>query len=385
MKSLMKEKEVYFDCAATVKPFPEVLKTFEEASLAVYGNTASNHALGYQANALLTKARAQVASYFGVLPEEVIFDSGASEGNNLAIRGVSEHNRGWGKHLITTQGEHPSVLRVFEELERNEGYSVTYLGYDKDGNIDLQDLVNHLDAETSLVSVMAVNNEVGYINPIEKIASLVHSHSKAVFHVDATQAIGKEEIPSSAFDLLSFSGHKIGGLKGSGALIRKKNVILDPQIIGGSQEEGLRAGTTPLGLDCSLATALRLTFASLPERRKNAIALNQALRRGLSAIPEIVINSPLTATPFILNFSLNKHKGSVVAEALSNAGVYVSTKSACSSKEPGVSYVLKAAGLSDVVCRNEIRLSFSGMEDLSVADVFLTTLTQILKNLKEQG
>jgi cysteine desulfurase len=379
----MNEKEIYFDCGATTKPYPEVLKTFEEVSLSDYGNTSSNHALGYESNALLGKARGQVARYLGVKSEEVIFTSGASEGNNLAIKGVAYHNQGWGKKIITTKAEHASVLAVFQELAK-EGFEVIYLDYDKEGKLDLGELKNALDSHTTLVSVMSVNNEVGYIFPIPEIAALIRKNSKAVFHVDATQSICKEPLDPSSYDLLTFSGHKIGGLKGSGVLVHRKGIEFDPQILGGHQEEGLRAGTVPLGLDCSIATALRISFSTMAARKEQAKKINAILREGLASIPEAVIISPLDATPFILNFALSVHKGSVVAEALSNHHIYVSTKSACSSKEPGISYVLKNAGYDDNLAKNSIRLSFSGLESESDARTFLAVLKEILSSTKPE-
>jgi cysteine desulfurase len=377
----MSDDFIYFDCSATTQPYPEVLDTFLKVSRDDFANPSSNHALGYQASAMLEKARAQSAKYLGCLPEEVIFTSGATEGNNLAIKGVAYHQKSWAKRLITTKAEHPSVLSVFKELE-TEGFEVIYLDYDKDGKLDFQELEAALNEETSLVSIMAVNNETGYVFDIAKASSLIHRKSRAYLHVDATQAIGKMILPKASYDLLTFSGHKIGGLKGSGILVKKKAVLLDPQILGGGQEKGYRSGTSMLGLDCSLATALRISTETLPQRLKQAQQVNQALREGLSPIKEVVITSPKEASPFILNFALTQHKGSVVAEALSNAHIYVSTTSACSSREVGKSYVLEAAGYDDVISANSIRLSFSGNETLEQVQVFLKTLTGILQALK---
>lgn len=375
--------EIYFDCAATTKPYPEVLDTFCRVSTDDFANAASNHALGAKSDHLLERARAQVASYFSLTPEEVIFTSGATEGNNLAIKGVSYHCRSWARRIITTKAEHPSVLQVFEELEK-EGFDVVYLDYDKEGRLDFETLEKALDDKTSLVSVMAVNNETGYLFDTRRVQSLVEK-SKAKLLVDATQAIGKEDIRGLAYDLLTFSGHKIGGLKGSGALLKRRNVQLDAQILGGGQEHGYRSGTAPVGLDCSLATALRLSLKSLPERRRNVLALNKALREGLSSIDEVVILSPEDASPFILSFALTEHKGSVVSEALSQRGIYVSTRSACSSREAGYSYVLKNAGYEERIARNAIRLSFSGREDLSLASLFVSNLKEILSTIKKEN
>ena len=372
---------IYFDCASTVKPYPEVLKVFSDVSMNDFANASSNHALGFQCSSILLRARTQVAKYLHVLPEEVIFTSGASEGNNLAIKGIAYHNKGWAKRIITTKAEHPSVLNVFKKLE-GEGFDVVYLDYDENGNLDLEQLKEALKVPTSLVSVMSVNNEVGFIFPIDEIYSIVKKNSRAVVHVDATQSVTKEELNSASYDLMTFSGHKIGGLKGSGVLVKKKNVVLDEQIVGGEQENGLRAGTTPLGLDCSVATALRLSMSNKNQRRDQAKKINAYLREELSKIDEIEITSKGNCSPFILSFALKLHKGSIVAESLSNMGVYVSTKSACSSREEGYSYVLKNAGYDETVASNGIRLSFSGTEDIKDAIDFMSALKEVLSSVK---
>lgn len=372
---------IYFDCASTVKPYPEVLKVFSDISMNDFANASSNHALGFQCSSILLRARTQVAKYLHVLPEEVIFTSGASEGNNLAIKGTAYHNKGWAKRIVTTKAEHPSVLNVFKKLEE-EGFDVVYLDYDEEGKLDLEQLKEALKVPTSLVSVMSVNNEVGFIFPVDEIYSIVKKNSRAVVHVDATQSVTKENLNPSSYDLMTFSGHKIGGLKGSGVLVKKKNVVLDEQIIGGEQENGMRAGTTPLGLDCSIATALRLSMSTQNQRREQAKKINTYLREELSKIDEIEITSKGNCSPFMLSFALKLHKGSIIAESLSNMGVYVSTKSACSSREEGYSYVLKNAGYDEVIASNGIRLSFSGTEDMKDAVDFISALKEVLSSVK---
>lgn len=372
---------IYFDCASTVKPYPEVLKVFSDISMNDFANASSNHALGFQCSSILLRARTQVAKYLHVLPEEVIFTSGASEGNNLAIKGIAYHNKGWAKRIITTKAEHPSVLSVFKKLEE-EGFDVVYLDYDEEGRLDLEQLKEALKVPTSLVSVMSVNNEVGFIFPVDEIYSIVKKNSRAVVHVDATQSVTKENLNPASYDLMTFSGHKIGGLKGSGVLVKKKNVALDEQIIGGEQENGMRAGTTPLGLDCSIATGLRLSMSTQNQRREQAKKINTYLREELSKIDEIEITSKGNCSPFMLSFALKLHKGSIIAESLSNMGVYVSTKSACSSREEGYSYVLKNAGYDEVIASNGIRLSFSGTEDMKDAVDFISALKEVLSSVK---
>ena len=373
---------IYLDNASTTKTYTEVLESFTKASIDYFANPASTHKLGLLSDELLTKARKQIAKYFQVKDNEVIFTSGATEGNNLAIKGVMYQNSSWGKKAITTKGEHPSVLKVFEELEQ-EGFSVTYLDYDKEGKLDLEQLKNSLDDKTSLVSIMAINNETGYIFPIEECYKITKRYSKAVFHTDATQAVGKEPI-FFPYDLLSFSGHKIGGIKGSGALIKKSGVTLKSQILGGGQEFNLRSGTSSLPLDVSLATAIRLSFNSLESRRNNVLKIRDYLYSSLSEIEEVEIISPKNSSPFIFSFALKEHKGSVVMEALSNRGIYVSTRSACSSREKGYSYVIKNAGYEDIIASNAIRFSFTGNEDLEDIKIFVNELKDCLQILKKE-
>ena len=375
--------DIYFDCASTTLPEQAVLDTFARVSVEDFANASSTHTLGNKAYRMLEKAREQIASYFHLDPSEVIFTSGATEGNNLAIKGVSYHCRSWGRTIVTTKAEHPSVLNVYHELER-EGFRTIFLDYDKEGKLDLRHLENVLDEHVSLVSVMAVNNETGYVFDTRKVYDIVHEKSRAKLLVDATQAIGKEDIDTLAYDLLTFSGHKIGGLKGSGALLKRKSVQLDAQILGGGQENGYRSGTSPVPLDCSLATALRLSLRSLPERRENARRLNAFLREGLGTIDEVEILSGENTTPFILSFALNRHKGSVVQEALSAKGIYVSTKSACSSREEGYSYVIRNAGYPERIARNAIRLSFCGRESIEDGRRFLEGLKDVLSAISTE-
>ncbi len=380
----MSEK-IYFDCSATTRPYDECIDVFSRMSTECFANTSSSHALGSASLSKLDAARKQVAKYMRCKPEEVIFTSGATEANNLAIRGVAERNRAWGNRLITTKGEHPSGRIVFQLLEK-EGYLVIWLVYDNEGYIDMSQLEECVDEKTTLVSIMAVNNETGYIFDTKRAYEIVKAKCpRCAFHSDVTQAVGKEDLSSFVYDLASFSGHKIGGLKGSGALIKKENVLLNPQILGGGQENGNRAGTSNLGLDCSLATALRISLSTLPERRKNASALNRVIREGLSTIDEIEVISPESGTPFILSIAFRRHKASVVFQALSEMGIYVSTKSACSSRTAGYSYVLKSAGYDERIASNALRLSFCGNEDAEQGKIFIESLKEILETTKEEN
>lgn len=375
-------KTIYFDCASTVKTNTDVIDTFIKVNEEYFANPASNHKLGAQANELLQKARKQISSYLDVLPSEIIFTSSATESNNIAIDGVCTRNIKRGNKIITTKAEHPSVLEAFKQKEK-EGFDVHYLDYSKEGILNLEQLEKLLDDKTILVSIMKVNNETGYIFNTEEAFKIIKKKSSAYLHIDATQAIAKENLDSKYYDLLSFSAHKIAGIKGVGVLVKKDNVLLNPLFYGGGQENGLRSSTVSTPLCCSLATAIRIAFKTLPVRRENVIKLNNFLRDELSKIDEVEIISSLSSTPFILSFALNKHKASVISEYLSNNNIFVSTKSACSSREKGYSYVVKNAGYNETIASNAIRLSFAGYESIEEGKTFISYLKNALETIKE--
>lgn len=381
---MIDNKIIYFDNAATSKTDSDVLNTFIKINDEYFANPSSTHKLGAKAFDMLEKARGQIASYLDVLKDEVFFTSSATESNNIVISGVSKRNIKRGNVLITTKAEHPSVLEVFKEKEK-EGFKVLYLDYSQDGILDLNQLDNYLNEEVTLVSIMKVNNETGYIFNTEEAYKLVKKKSHAYFHSDMTQAIGKEKIDSKYFDLMSMSAHKIGGIKGVGLLIKKKDVLLDPLFYGGGQEKGYRSSTVSTPLCCSLATAIRKAYSSFDQRREKAKEINDYLKEELSMIDEVVMISNSNCTPFILSFSLTKHKASIVSEDLSLHNVYVSTKSACSSREKGYSYVIKNAGYSDLISSNAIRLSFSGYESLDDAKEFMNRFKDSLIRIKESN
>jgi len=375
---------IYFDNAATAKVNPKVLETYVKLVDELVGNPSSVHGLGLKASNYMENARKQIGKTLKLKDKSIIFTSGASESNNLGIKGYVRRNAKLGNHIITTTVEHPSVMRVFEELE-TEGFTATYLSVDKDGQINLDELKKSLRPDTLLVSIMGVNNETGVIFPVEEIAKIIHKNSTAVFMSDLTQAIGKIELDLNIFDMFSMSSHKVMGLKSSGLFVYNSNLHIKPLIDGGNQEMGLIAGTDNAPLDCSLATAIRLVTASFEKRYKNATALKNYLVNELSKLgsEEILIISPKdNCSPFILNFSLLHYKASVLVEALSKRDVYVSTRSACSSHAKGSSYVIKALGYSDHVGSNAIRLSFEGSESLEQGKEFIKILLEEIEKLE---
>lgn len=370
---------IYFDNAATTRPSLAVLECFEKENEQCFANPSSRHAYGREAYRKLENARLSILKSLSLSNDyRVLFTSGASESNNLAIKGIAKEYLRRGKRIITTQVEHPSVLETFRSLEK-EGFEVIYLPTKEDGTVDPETLKETMNKETILVSIMATNNETGSNNDILALSKIVHSFPKAFFHVDVTQAIGKRDLPYSSIDLFSFSGHKIHGLKGTGALILKKNITLLRQIDGGDQEYFFRAGTDNLPGDETLAVALEEATKNLQDNIAHAKEISSFLREGLEKNDEILMNSPLEGSPFILNFSLKRKKASVVTEALSHEGIYVSSVSACNSKGEPVSYVLEAMGFSKERAMNSIRLSFSRENTLEEAKTFLNTLQNILE------
>lgn len=371
---------IYFDNAATTRVYKEVIDSFNYAVTNYIGNSSSLHKEGLRVLELEKKASKQIASFLNASEDEVIFTSGATESNNLAIKGVAMRYQKRGKHLITTQIEHLSVLNTFRSLEEL-GFEVTYLGVDDNGLIDINELESSIRSDTILVSIMTVNNEVGSIQDIEKIGKLLKKYPKIHFHTDATQAIGKINMDYSNVDLITLSGHKIHSFKFSGILIKRKGTDLVPIIVGGGHQNNLRSGTTNVPNEVSLAKAIRLGFEKQKSNYDYVCKLRDYFVDKISSISGVIFNSNRDCSPFIISFSVNK-KASVVVEALSNREIYVSTKSACSSKKENGSYVLEAMHKDSWVVSNSIRVSFDEYNTFDEIDVFYEALSQILSNIK---
>lgn len=372
---------MYLDHAATTPVLQEIIDSYSELLKDQFANPSSLHREGQTSFRLLTKAREQIARLFSLKPEEVIFTSGATEANNLAIKGYALRYQNRGKHLITTKIEHPSVLNAFAQLE-NFGFTCTYLDVDEKGCVRIEDVKNAMREDTILVSIMAVNNEVGSVNDLHAIAEIVHHYPKAVFHSDTTQAIGKIDIPYADLDLFVLSAHKLYGLKGSGALLKKKSIDLLPLASGGGQENGFRSGTNDFPKEVMLAKTLRLILEKQKENYAHAQLLFDHLYQQLSVIDDITINSTYEGSPYILNFSLEKKRASVVVEALSEADIMVSTISACSSKKTAHSYVLEAMGKTKQEYQNSIRVSFGNENTIEEIDIFVKELKRILSSIR---
>ena len=374
---------IYLDNAATSKVYPEVLESYNQITLKYFANPSSIHKLGQESNRLLEKSREQILSLFNLTHHEVIFTSGATEANNLAIKGYALANRSRGNHLITTAVEHPSVLNTFKALEKY-GYEITILPVNKNGVIEVNSLKEAIKDNTILVSVMSVNNETGAINPIKEVGEILKNYPKVAFHVDMTQAIGKIDIPLENIDMFSFSGHKIHALLGSGALIKEKKIILEPTAHGGGQENNNRSGTNTLALSATLAKALRLSLKEQKDNFNKVSNLRDYLVSYLKDNPDLyAINSLDKDNPYIVNFSLLNHKASVVVEALSNKGIMVSSLSACHSKNEDYSYVVLAMNNDMKLAHNTIRVSFSYENTVDDVNALIRGLKQIMKEIKQ--
>ena len=379
----MNNKIIYLDNAATTATDPIVLETYNKAHQDYFANPSSINRLGQVASRELDKTKESILRLLNLNNHQIIYLSGATEANNLAIKGACLRYQNRGKHIITSSYEHPSVLEAFKQLEEKFGFKVTYINPNKEGIVTAEAVKDAIKEDTILVSIMAVNNEIGSINPIEDIATLLEKYPKILFHVDAAQAIGKANINYSKVDLLTISAHKIHGLVGFGALIKKKNIELLPLNSGGGQEYGLRSGTNDLPGAIAFNKALELTLGNQKARYENVLDLSNMIYEYLEAHQDLYeINSNKNSSPYIVNFSTLTKKGSVVVEALSNYGVMVSSTSAChSSKEKG-SYVVKSLGKSEAISRNTVRVSLDYTNTKEEISEFLSILDKVIGEIR---
>ena len=352
-------KPIYLDYAATTPVDPRVVQAMVPYLYENFGNPASrSHAYGWAAEEAVEIAREHVAALIGADPREVVWTSGATESNNLAIKGAAQFHKAKGRHLITVKTEHKAVLDTMRELER-EGFEVTYLDVQDNGLIDMAALQAAIRPDTILVSVMWVNNEIGVIQDIPAIGALCRSKG-ILFHVDAAQASGKVAIDLHALpvDLLSLSAHKTYGPKGIGALFvrRKPRVRIEAQIHGGGHERGMRSGTLPTHQIVGMGEAYRLAKEHMASEGQHIRTLRDRLLAGLQAIPEVRVNGDLTArVPHNLNVSFQFVEGESLLMGMK--GIAVSSGSACTSASLEPSYVLRALGLSDEIAHSSIRFS----------------------------
>ena len=370
---------VYLDYSATTPVNDEVLDSFVKTTKQYIGNPNSLHNLGVDANHLINCATDQIKSILNVNDFEVIYTSGASEANNLALKGVALRYSNRGKHIITTHLEHSSVNSPIEYL-KNNGFEVSFVKLDSDGVIDLEDLKSIIRDDTILVSISAVNSEVGIRQPIEEIGKILSNYPKCYFHVDMTQAIGKIKIDLHDVDMFSFSAHKFYGIKGVGALIKKEKIIIEPLIHGGKSTTNYRSGTPSTGLIVSMAKALRLAYENIDNKYKYIEKLNEELKKFFDGYDKVKINSNKYSIPHILNISIFGVKPETFLHALESNNIYISTKSACSkndSKSEAVFSVTK-----DIECSmHSIRISLSYLTSNEDINIFKNVFDKCYREL----
>lgn len=375
---------IYFDNSATTKIDVSALDTYKKVSENLWGNPSSLHDLGDQSYQLLETARKQIADLLGFKPHEIFFTSGGTESDNWAIKGTAIAKNEFGKHIITTSVEHPAVLNSVLQLEQL-GFDVTILPVDSKGQIRISDLKKAIRKDTILVSIMAVNNEIGAIQPIKEVAAFLNDYPNIHFHVDAVQGLGKniwQQIYDPRIDLMSFSAHKFHGPRGVGILYKKENRQIAPLLTGGGQEKDLRSGTENVPAITATAKSLRLLLDNEQKKAKQQSEIKQKIYDYLDGKPNITIFSPIDEhfSPHVLCFALTGIRGETMVHTLESKGIFCSTTSACSSKKGIESSTLKAMQVPEKVATSAIRLSFDENNTLAEADEFIAAFEPIYQH-----
>lgn len=378
--------EIYFDNSATTPVFPGVREVMLRTMSEDFGNPSSMHRKGLAAEQYVRTAREQIARTLKVAEKEIFFTSGGTESNNLAIIGAARAHARQGRHLITTAIEHPSVSNTMHYLE-GEGYRVTYLPVDAQGRVSPEELAAALTPETTLVSIMMVNNEIGARQPIEELGAVIKRLSpQTLLHVDAVQGYGKYWIRPKKWqiDLLSVSGHKIHGPKGVGFLYVRDKVRLLPIVFGGEQQKGLRSGTENVPGIAGLGAAAEEIYREHEARTERLYECRERLMAGLSQFPEVRLNGPLgrEGAPHIVSASFAGVRSEVLLHALEDKGIYVSSGSACASNHPGLSSTLVAIGLEPKWLDCTLRFSMNIMSTPQEVDQVLAALAELLPVLR---
>jgi cysteine desulfurase len=372
---------IYLDNSATTKPYREVVEAYLKVATEYFGNPSSVNALGSEAERLLYQSRENISRLLSIHPSEIIFTSGGTEGNNIAIKGAALKYKNRGKHIISTTVEHASIQEGLKQLEMH-GYDVTYLPVNENGAVTAQQVKEAIRKDTILVTIIHVNNEVGTIQPIYEIGGLLKEYPKILFHVDDVQGIGKVplNITNASIDLLTISGHKFHSVKGTGILYVRQGIQLEPLFTGGSQENQLRAGTENVPGIVAMTKALRMTLENQEEKVHHLEDLKKHIITFLSGVDEIELNTPLKdSAPHIVNFSIPGVKPEVMVHALEEYNIYVSTKSACSSKQTTASRILLEMGKPNKVAKNAIRVSLSTQNTREEIEVFCKAIKDIIE------
>ena len=370
---------VYLDYSATTPVDDEVLKTYNKVTKEYPGNSNSLHSLGVASKKLEDYATERISKLLGVKTSEIIYTSGASESNNTAIKGICLKYQNRGKHIITTYLEHSSIIAPLNYLS-DMGFEVDFVKIDNNGLVDLEDLKRLLRDDTILVSICAVDSEIGLAQPIKEISQILKNYPKCFFHVDCTQALGKISLDFKDIDLASMSAHKIYGLKGIGLLIKKENINIEPLIHGGKSTTPFRSGTPALPLIVSLMKAIELIVPNINTNKEYIIKLNKKIKAKLKEYPLVHINSTINSIPNTINFSLKKIKPETFLHALDEKEIYISTKSACSSSN-SMSNAVYALTKDSELSNHSLRISLSHKTTEEELEIFLKAFDECYKKL----
>ena len=372
---------IYLDYSATTPVNEEVIDTYSKVCRDYIGNPNSLHKLGVEAKKLIDASTLQIAKILGVKSNEIIYTSGSSEANNLAIKGVCSKYNNRGKHIITTELEHSSVIAPISYLQK-QGFEVDFVKLDENGLVDLNDLKQLLRDDTILVSICAINSEVGIKQDLKAISDVIRTNPKTIFHSDVTQLIGKDKIDFSMLDLASISGQKFYGMKGIGALIKKEGLVIEPLIHGGKSTTVFRSGTPATPLIVSLSKALRLAYDNYEEKYNKVVELNKYLIDKLSKL-DVSINSNSYSLPHIVNVSIKNIKPETMQHALEEYDIFISTQTACSKGE--YSKAVYAVTRDKEKATHSIRISLSYLTTYEELDKFIEVFTKLLSSLNIRG
>ena len=377
---------IYFDNSATTKPYPEALATYTEVATRIWGNPSSLHNLGSQATRILEASRKQIAELIGKKAEEIYFTSGGTEGDNWILKGVAFEKAPYGKHIIVSDIEHPAIKESAAWL-KTQGFEVDYAPVDARGFVKVDALDNLLRPDTTLVSVMAVNNEIGSIQPIHDIAALLEDRPTISFHVDAVQALAKvatEVYLPERVDFATFSSHKFHGLRGVGFVYIKEGKKITPLLTGGGQEKEMRSTTEKVAGIAATAKALRLAMENQEAFASKTQQMKEVIRKELSNYPDVTIFSGEDHfAPHILTFGIKGVRGEVVVHAFEEFDIYISTTSACSSKAGKPAGTLIAMGVDKSIAQTAVRLSLDLENDMSQVEQFLTKFKLIYEQTRK--
>lgn len=377
---------IYFDNSATTLPYPKAIKTYEEVATKIFGNPSSLHQLGSQSSRILQASRQQIAELLGKRTDEVFFTSGGTEGDNWVIKGLAFEKQRYGKHIIVSDIEHPAVKESAKWLQ-TQGFEVDFAPVDKKGFVKVDVLAKLLRPDTILVSIMAVNNEIGSVQPIKAISKLLADKASISFHVDAVQAIGKiatDDYLTDRVDFATFSGHKFHSVRGVGFIYKKAGKKISPLLNGGGQEAGFRSTTENVAGIAATAKALRIVLDKAKIGQKQLLAMKRILFDSLSHYDDVILFSEMEYfAPNILTFGIKGVRGEVLVHAFEEHDIYISTTSACSSKAGKPAGTLISMGISGKLAQTAVRLSLDEDNDMSQVEQFLTIFKQIYEKTKK--